>query len=346
MLWYPLIVLFPFPQFQGIVHEFAVSSSLFTPASTIVFLVGFAALIFWGLYASRRQRIISFMVIWFYGNLAIEALPLPIDLVHEHRLYLAGLGLICPLVTWMILGMERISRALLPLLLIAAFFGWCTWQRNEAWRTAESLWRDSVSKAPGSSLAWYNYCSGLPVEQKCRQVVPVCSKALAFYPDSSKVENNLGYCYFQTGRMDEAEKHLVAAAALLSGRAANSAEAMEEKSEVYFNIGGLYLKKANYEAAARFYLASLRINPSDSEAHYGLARAYLMMGNTEEYIKELQTALGLKPEWKLLRMELAAALADTGRCDEAFALLKAGRDSEAGREIESKCPNHALKPAE
>jgi len=343
LLWYPLMVIFPFPQFQSVVHEFAVSNSIFHPGTTLIFLLAFAALILFSLLVSPSRRIILFMVIWFYGSLAVEALPLAIDLAHEHRLYLASLGIICPLVAWPVLRMEKYRLALFLLCVIAAFLGWFTWQRNAVWRTAESLWRDAAAKAPQSALAWYNYCSSLPLDSKCRQVIPVCSRALSFYPNRGRVENNIGYCFFQLGQLDKAEKHLVAAAVLaenrgLAGQGQDSQEERQDRSAADFNLGGLYMKQGNYEAAAGFYLAALKIYPADPQAHYGLARAYLALGREEEYLAQLQTALEEAPGWDKVRIELAEAFAQRNRCKEALGLLKA-REPKGGdwKEIVLKC---------
>ena len=62
----------------------------------------------------------SFAVLWYFGQLAIEALPLPIDLVNEHRLYLASLAIIVPLVAIAIDRAKRIRIAIGWITLIAA----------------------------------------------------------------------------------------------------------------------------------------------------------------------------------------------------------------------------------
>lgn len=353
LLWYPLLVLFPFPQFQSLVHEFAVSSSLFAPRTTLLYIAAFMALIIFALYSSRRHKIFSFMVVWFYGNLAVEALPLGIDLAHEHRLYLSSLGLIGPLVAWPILRMEKSRLAVLLLGVVAAFLGWFSWQRNTVWKTAESLWRDASAKAPESSLAWYNYCSGLPLKSSnCRQVVAVCSRALQFFPDSGRLENHIGYCLFQLGQLDKAERHLFAAAVLaekggLVGLGGSSGEERDELAAAYFNLGSLYMKKGNYEAAARFYLASLKIDSADPKAHYGLARAWLALGREEQYLEQLQAALKAAPGWAKVRLELAAAFAARNRCRESLELLQAGEyEGDDYEQIKLKCSVKTRERAE
>lgn len=47
-----------------------------------------------------------------------------------------------------------------------------------------------------------------------------------------------------------------------------------EKRDMHYNMGAVYVVKGQYEAAEREYLTSLRIDPSDAEVHYNLGILY------------------------------------------------------------------------
>jgi protein O-mannosyl-transferase len=162
LAWYPMLVLFPLPGWMSLVHEFPVSTSLLHPATTLVDMVlvlglGIAALIW-----ARQRKFFSFAVVWYFGLLLVEALPLPIELVHEHRLYLASLSIIATIVCVPVLKMKKISGALALLGLVALLFAGFTWGRNQIWRAGDSLWRDAIEKAPYSKLA------GSTTARRCR----------------------------------------------------------------------------------------------------------------------------------------------------------------------------------
>ena len=44
-------------------------------------------------YLARRQRLISFCILWFLLNLVIESSVIALEMVFEHRLYLRARGL-------------------------------------------------------------------------------------------------------------------------------------------------------------------------------------------------------------------------------------------------------------
>ncbi len=91
VLFYVSLLLFPYPGRLNIDHEFQLSLSLFDPMTTIISLgalLGLSGLAF-GL--AKRERLLSFCILWFLGNLFIESSVIGLEIIFEHRIYLPSM---------------------------------------------------------------------------------------------------------------------------------------------------------------------------------------------------------------------------------------------------------------
>lgn len=170
LLFYIGQIFYPVPTRLSIVHEFEISTSLFSPWSTLPALVVIGGLIGFGLIQARKRPILSFAILFFFLNHLIESTVLPLELIFEHRNYLPSLFAFVPVAAGVQRILDRyrdqkhpffrIGAAFVTLLLIG--LGTSTYIRNFAWSTERSLWTDAHRKAPGSArplnnLAWGYY---------------------------------------------------------------------------------------------------------------------------------------------------------------------------------------------
>jgi tetratricopeptide (TPR) repeat protein len=312
LVWYLLLIVLPLPQFLAIEHGFFPSQGLLSPRYTLLgFAAVLAALIF-AVFRARKNRLASFLVLWYFGQLLVEALPLAIDIAAEQRLYLASLSLIVPVVCWLILRTERFRLCAGLLVLVGLFFGGFTLQRNLVWRDNQRLWRDAVKKSPLFSRPANNYCAALAMAGQCERAEKVCRFALAVTHKRPEVYVNLGVCYFKTGHEELGEQAFRTAAELSD----NSAIALT-------NIGMSYALRGEYKKAEQWYLMAIAKQPFYAESHYNLAQVYRATGRGDVYLKELEETLKLRPEWSEARAELGWLLARQGSCREALALVRA-----------------------
>ena len=94
---------------------------------------------------------VAFGIGWFFLTLAVESSLIPLDPVFEHRLYLPMLGFVAAL-----LGLAQTApRQRLvagTLLMIVAWYGVLTWQRNELWNDPLAFSADNVPYRPKHHL--------------------------------------------------------------------------------------------------------------------------------------------------------------------------------------------------
>ena len=113
--------------------------------------------------AHERLRPVSYGIVWFFFTLLPTSLIPLAEVMNDHRVFLPYIGLMLA-VSWsahVLLakyrsGFRHAAAVLLSaLLLTASAYG--TYQRNEVWKTEETLWRDVTEKSPGNGRGLMNY---------------------------------------------------------------------------------------------------------------------------------------------------------------------------------------------
>ena len=72
IIFYLSQLLWPHPSRLNLDHDFPVSNSLIDPMTTIFTIITIAALIGLAVVTAKKQRLLSFCILWFFGHLVIE----------------------------------------------------------------------------------------------------------------------------------------------------------------------------------------------------------------------------------------------------------------------------------
>ncbi|HEX7809888.1 MAG TPA: hypothetical protein VF608_14225, partial [Thermoanaerobaculia bacterium] len=115
-------------------------------------VAGYAFIALLILAIRRAPATVAFGLTWF----AIALLPTSLfplaEVANEHRIFFAFIGLV--LVAANYVTTRKLAIAATLLLCIHAF---ATYQRNQTWKSGETLWADVVAKSPANGRAWMNY---------------------------------------------------------------------------------------------------------------------------------------------------------------------------------------------
>ena len=98
VLWfYILQLLLPWPDLFALHHDdFQISRGLLSPASTLMALAGWISLLALAICRRKQNPLLTFGLLWFIAAHTLESTLLPLEIVYEHRNYLASIGiLIC-----------------------------------------------------------------------------------------------------------------------------------------------------------------------------------------------------------------------------------------------------------
>jgi hypothetical protein len=91
MVFYISLIGFPHPSRPNLDRDFALSHSLLDPVTTLLCMVTIAGLLFFAWRLAPRQRLISFCILWFFGNLVIESSVIGLEIIFDHRTYLPSM---------------------------------------------------------------------------------------------------------------------------------------------------------------------------------------------------------------------------------------------------------------
>ena len=81
VIYYISLIFFPLPSRLNLDYDFILSQSLIDPISTLLSLVAIIGLIALALYLAKKDRLISFCILWFFGNHLIESSILPLAII-------------------------------------------------------------------------------------------------------------------------------------------------------------------------------------------------------------------------------------------------------------------------
>ncbi len=91
VIYYISLLFYPHPSRLNLDYDFPLSYSLINPITTLPSLVLILGLVALGLYLAKKQRLISFCIFWFLGNLVVESSVIPLAIIFEHRLYMPSM---------------------------------------------------------------------------------------------------------------------------------------------------------------------------------------------------------------------------------------------------------------
>lgn len=150
------------------------------------------------------MRLAAFGVFLFFLAPAVESSFLPmIDVINEHRLYLAAAGFFAALTTGIFLGLAKWEgrwpalnwAVTLLLLVLAGAYGVATYQRNQVWQSEITLWEDVIKKSPRKARPYDELGLAYARQGRYAEAVPLYLQAIALNPRFATYYSNLGVAY-------------------------------------------------------------------------------------------------------------------------------------------------------
>jgi len=341
VIFYVTLLLYPHPSRLNLLHPFMTSHSLLDPITTLISLLLIASLIGTAIFVARRQRLVSFCILWFFLNLVIESSVIGLEMVFEHRLYLPmfGFALMVSHLLFYSLSKKRLWYAII-------FSGICislamaTSMRNEIWQDDEALWSDVLSKHPRSHRAHDNLGIALSQQGRVKEAMGHFLEAMRIKSDDPKTYNNMGTALLDQGRLDEAvgrfsealeinpayaEAHYNLGRALsrqgrLNDAISHFSTALKldpREVDTYNELGNALVKLGYYDDAADLYLEAIRIEPSDVKAHGNLGVVMMGQGRLDEAVSHFSKALQIESDEAQIHSNLGVALVRQERLEEA-----------------------------
>lgn len=178
---YLSLLLLPYPGRLNLDYDFPLSYSLVEPLSTLASLLLLIGLFLFAIVRARKDRLLSFCIIWFLVNLFIESSVIPLDLVFEHRLYLPSmLAIVAGVIGFRRVLANKKQVGLAFLVAVFCLFSLWSWQRNGVWGDSFALFVDCAEKAPGKPRPAYNVACEYAKRGDAEQAVRWLEKVVGY----------------------------------------------------------------------------------------------------------------------------------------------------------------------
>ena len=288
IVYYISLLIWPSSSRLNLDYDYPLSYSPTDPMTTLVSFTALIALFVMTIYSARRYRLISFCILWFLANLAIESSVIGIEIIFEHRTYLPFMMLCLMIVLLMFqAGKTKLVTAVFSIIILT-FSVW-TFQRNMVWQSATAFWEDCLRKSPSDYRAASNLGiaygnAGMPDKavfeyRKSIQLAEMRGMGKSYYG----ARNNLAEELIRQNRFEEALQVL---------------EPFLKKpvhAGIHINAGAALTRMGRIDEAVVQYRTAITIDPGSAEAHNNLGVLLIHKGEYAAAISHFQTALRLRP---------------------------------------------------
>ena len=303
---YISLLIWPQPLRLSLDHDIALSYSLTNPITTLLSMTMIIVLILLAILLAKREPLISFCILWFFGNLVIESSIIGLELVFEHRNYLPSMLAILLLVTLVFRYLKSTWLGVVALCVMGALFTVWTFERNNVWSDEISLYRDCVAKAPGKARTYNNLGAALLRGGNLAEAAEQFKTALKIKPDYVDAHYNLGYALSRQGNLDAGIYHF------------DETLRLDPKNlKALNNLGVTLALQGRYGEAANYFEAALKQDPRDADVHYNLAIALKNMGNPDDAAKQFARVLALDSRHAEAHYNLGLLKKERGQADAA-----------------------------
>ncbi|MGD2185968.1 MAG: tetratricopeptide repeat protein, partial [Desulfobacterales bacterium] len=319
VVFYISLFLWPHPSRLNLDHDFALSYSLAAPITTLFSLSALAILIVLSVITAKNQRLISFCILWFLGNLVIESSIFGLEIIFEHRMYLPSmmLSLIVVLLVYRWIKPAWLKAVLLVIGITVGSF-W-THERNHVWRDPLTIWNDCVKKSPQKARPYNNLGVALTDQGYYDEAIEKYQKALQIKPDYANALANLGLTLAKQGKVEQGIVHFMKAL-----------ELDPKDYKTLNNLGVAFVTQNRNAEAIRYLSEALEISPYYAEAHNNLGVALKRQGRVQDAVDHFLFALKLDPEYAEARNNLGVALSEQGQYQEAIEHFSAALEISPG----------------
>jgi len=307
IIYYLSLILFPHPSRLNLNYDFAISRSVIFP-STTPFAIAFLVLILCaGILLARRNKIWSFAILWYLGNLAIESSFIPLELVYEHRNYLPTMLLFLIPASLLVNFCQAKYLKFISIALVLVLSFW-TYERNEYWKTGVGMYEDVVKKSPHSPVALSVYGETLERAGKMDEAIVWLNKSLELQPNNFYTHFALGRVCFDKEQYAEALPHLE-----ISMKNPYS-------STKYANcllLGLCYSELGDTIKANHYFEKAEKIGMSNFSIAEYIARKEMMLGQIDKAFKLIINTLAIYPDNEKLYNLLGTLYLKQGELDKA-----------------------------
>lgn len=280
------ILLLPLPQWLNLEHDVSLSTSLFSPFSTLFSLMFLLSILIFAWKVKEKNSLITFAILWFFVNLLIESTVIPLELKFEHRLYLPSAGFYLALVLvlrelYIFLygrnfSVNSVKIFVSVAVIICSGLSYLTYSRNVVWGDTVSLYKDCISKAPNKARTHSNLATAWLKRDEYEKALREAEKAIALgvkgYEEYWVAACDVIVSLHNAGEDKEA---------IIRGEHLLNASPKEAKKNAYpaflHNLSVIYLAAGDYQKAFNLSLNGYKLCYKNNLQNEGAAFVQLII---------------------------------------------------------------------
>jgi len=287
IIFYFTLLLYPITSRFTLLHDIALSTDLLHPWTTLPSIVLLLSIIMGCIVIAVKRPLVSFCILFFLINHAIEGSFVGLEIVFEHRNYLPAMLFFVPIARIVVAAVNnknagRLFRWLVGvaavIILITVGIGAYTY--NSIFGTELSLWADNVEKAPVLHRPLHNLAIVLWDGGDQREACARLQRSLDFREDARKDQK--AQTYFYLGRCDRANGESNRA----YGNYLKAIEIVPDYADTYDAMAQVKMEAGDLTAAEKLIRRALTIDASVAVYHLDYARILLKMGRSRLARKE------------------------------------------------------------
>ncbi len=329
LMLYLSLLLVPRIDLFGLYHDdIAISTSLLSPWTTLASVLGIVALVGLALSTRRRLPLLSLGIAWFFVGHLLESTVIPLEIAHEHRNYLAAMGIILAVVHVLDRCSLRPGAKRLWVLypMLALMLGGITLLRASQWSDLYTLAHYEVRHHPDSARAQALFASAAYVAKDYEGALRASQRASTLEPNEPGYRINGQIASVQLGVGPDATEH-AEIIELLSSKPPSIVTQMTLQYVTSCIPKACAQLREQLEMWLRTVIEKAPAKADRSFYYYLLGRALLARGETLEALNALERSHQLDSKYLHPLFLLAAVFVELGHVNNAALMLERIRDA-------------------
>ena len=331
LIFYLSLILLPRINAFGLHHDdILLSTSLIAPWTTLPAILGLIGLLVWAYLARKKLPLLTLGIFWFFVGNSLESTIIPLEITHEHRNYLAGVGILLALICLLDYGHRKFNRKVwIVYAVFAAILVGTTVLRATQWSDYNSLTRYQAIHHPNSARAQGMLSSLLYAQSDYEQAMTAIQRAAALKPDEPGYKINMHVLALRLGIPLSPSVH-EDILKLLSYRPPSAFTQMSLNYVVSCIATDCSKLQSQIEAWLRTLIENLSPGVDSSFFDYQLGRALIAQGKVLDGLTTLEKASRIDPNYLHPLFELANVFLSLRQIENAELILERIRKANEG----------------
>lgn len=300
IIFYISLLFYPLTSRLTLIHDIAVSKSLFDPWTTIAAILVIFLVVIICIFKAKKWPLISYCILFFFMNHFIEGSFLSLELIFEHRNYLPSMLLFIPFAILLVKALEYFYQKKIIFYLLSATITFLiiilsvsVYIQNDIMRDELSLWSDNIEKSPRLHHPRQGYAVALMITGHLPESIIELKKAENAYESGLITKRGMTYgCigeyYYLTGDYEKSLEYY--------RKSIDWYPSMSYVPLSYYRVGLLLMKKGLLDEAEQMLKKAISLKPQEPGFYLTYSELLIKKKQPDAAIKKAQTVLRLNPD--------------------------------------------------